>query len=283
MTAFMPVGGYALAMAPGQVTHRILAAGKLSFLTEKVAKATVLLSMEAEVERDLNELQEAHDEFDDILLGFKEGKGSSGVDRERFYAVNTVLKDVANLWAPYRAAVEEIIAAKSVDDAHLKMIVGNDEVLEEACQVVVHRLEQAYGEVDIDASLALALDFAGRQRMITQKVCKEIALAATGNEAQEHHEKFKKNTTKFGKIVDALISGGNEYITMAKPPSNAALKALTQVQGHWAELQPTVAALDSVEVPSLDDVVHFCAEMDVLEAESEKAVLAYEEAIKAIS
>jgi hypothetical protein len=283
LAAFMPVGGHALAMAPGQVTHRILAAGKLSFLTEKAAKAAVLLSMNAEIERDLVELQEAHDEFDDILLGFKEGKGSSGVDRERFYAVNTALKDVAGLWAPYRTAVEEIIAAKSVDDAHLHMIVGNDEVLEKACQVVVRRLEQAYGEVDIDASLALALDFAGRQRMITQKVCKEIALAATGNEAQEHHEKFKKNTAKFGKIVDALISGGNEYITMAKPPSNAAVKALKQVQGHWAELQPTVAALDSVEVPSLDDVVHFCAEMDVLEVESEKAVLAYEEAIKAIS
>lgn len=278
--AIVPVGGSALAMAAGQVAHRILAADKLSFLTEKVAKAVVLLSLGAEVEKDLAELQEAHDEFDDILLGFREGKGSSGVDRERFVSVNNALKEVEKLWMPYRKAIEEIIEAGKVDDEHLHLIVDNDEVLEKTCHEVVRKLEEAYGDVDIDLALALALDFAGRQRMLTQKICKEIALAATGQDTEEHHKKFKKNAKKFGKIVDVLIEGGSSSITMAKPPSNAALEALTEVQTHWAKLQPVVEQLDSVDVPNVDDVAHFCAEMDVLEIESEKAALLYEEAIK---
>ncbi|WP_299886346.1 type IV pili methyl-accepting chemotaxis transducer N-terminal domain-containing protein [uncultured Ruegeria sp.] len=280
IATLLPVGGNALAMAVGQVAHRILAADKLSFLTEKVAKAVVLLSLGAEVEKDLKELQYAHDEFDNILLGFKEGKGTSGVDRERFVSVNNALKEVEALWAPYRIAIEEIIEAGSVDDEHLHLIVDNDEVLEKACHEVVRKLEEAYGDVDIDIALALALDFAGRQRMYTQKICKEIALAATGKETAEHHEKFKKNAKKFGKIIDVLIEGGSSSITMAKPPSNAALKALTEVQTHWAKMQPVVEKLDSQEVPNIDDVSHFCAEMDVLEIESEKAALLYEEAIK---
>ena len=280
LAAFLPVGGYALAMAAGQVAHRILAAEKLSFLTEKVAKATVLLSLGAEADKALTELQQAHDEFDDILLGFKEGKGSSGIDRERFYSVNKALEEVATLWAPYRIAVEDIIATKSVNDAQLTMIVGDVEPLEEANHGVVRKLEAAYGEVDIEPSMALALEFAGRQRMITQKICKEIALAATGKDTAEHQEKFKKNAAKFGKIVDALIDGGNDYIKMSTPPSDASLAALKQVKAYWAELQPTVEALNAADVPSLDDVVHFCAEMDVLENESERAVLLYEDAIK---
>lgn len=280
IATLLPVGGNALAMAVGQVAHRILAADKLSFLTEKVAKAVVLLSLGAEVEKDLKELQYAHDEFDNILLGFKEGKGTSGVDRERFVSVNNALKEVEALWAPYRIAIEEIIEAGSVDDEHLHLIVDNDEVLEKACHEVVRKLEEAYGDVDIDLALALALDFAGRQRMYTQKICKEIALAATGKETAEHHKKFKKNAKKFGKIIDVLIEGSSSSITMAKPPSNAALEALTEVQVHWAKLQPVVEQLDSQEVPNIDDVVHFCEEMDVLELESEKAALLYEEAIK---
>jgi len=192
ITTLLPVGGNALAMAVGQVAHRILAADKLSFLTEKVAKAVVLLSLGAEVEKDLKELQYAHDEFDNILLGFKEGKGTSGVDRERFVSVNNALKEVEALWAPYRKAIEEIIEAGSVDDEHLHLIVDNDEVLEKACHEVVRKLEEAYGDVDIDLALALALDFAGRQRMYTQKICKEIALAATGKETAEPPRKVQK-------------------------------------------------------------------------------------------
>ncbi|SMR82101.1 Type IV pili methyl-accepting chemotaxis transducer N-term [Aliiroseovarius halocynthiae] len=283
MAALIPGGSYALAMAAGQVAHRILAADKLSFLTEKVAKSVLLIQMDANVARNLEEMMHAHDEFDNILLGFREGKGTSGVDRERFVSVNNALKHVEELWAPYRVAIEEIVEAGSVDDAHSHMILDNDEALEHACHEVVRKLEEAYGDVDIDLALALALDFAGRQRMYTQKICKEIAFTALGKDADEHHKKFKKNATKFGKIIDALINGGNGMITMAKPPSSEAMSALVKLQEQWVAIEPTVTKLDSEAIPAVADIVTFCSEMDAIELTAEDVALQYENAIKATS
>lgn len=283
MAALVPGGSFALAMAAGQVAQRILAADKLSFLTEKVAKSIVLAKLGVDLDVNLVKLKEACEEFDDILLGFREGKGTSGVDRERFYSVNTALKHVEELWTPFRAAVDETVNAGAVNDEHFHLVVNHDEELEHACHEVVRKLEEAYGDVDIDLALALALDFAGRQRMYTQKICKEIAFTALGADAEEHHAKFKKNATKFGKIIDVLINGGNGMITMAKPPSKEAMSALTKLQEQWVAIEPTVAKLDSEAIPAVADIVTFCSEMDAIELTAEDVALQYENAIKATS
>lgn len=276
----MSSGSHALAMEAAQVAHRILAADKLGMLAEQVAKAVVLLHLNAEVERDLAQMQSAHDEFDDILLGFRSGEGNSGVVKERFFAVNKALKVVEELWAPFRIAVEEIIADGKVDDAHYHAIVDNDEALEKACHNVVRELEAAYGDVDIDMSLAMAIDTAGRQRSVAQKMCKEIALAAVGSEVDEHHKKFTKYSKRFGAVLDALIAGGNGMITFAKPPSKEAEAALIELRAHWEKVAPMVDTLNAVEQPPVADVLAFCHEVDDMTDETNQLAVLYENALK---
>jgi hypothetical protein len=278
----LPGIGAALAMDAGQVAHRINKADRMSMLTERTAKAVALLRLGVNREEDLKQLLGAHDEINDILLGFMKGEGSSGVTRERIVGIQIRVTEVETLWAPVRTAVEEILASGEVDDAHFELIVSADEALEDACHHVVKGVEDAYGGVDIDASLAMAIDLAGRQRMITQKMTKELALVALGHNVEHESEAFVKNCKKFGKIVDLLIAGGSDYLTIVEPPTKDAKDALLAVKAHWDEILPLAEELHATAMPSPEQVKTYAEQSEKMLTECDNVTNLYERFVAGI-
>ncbi|WP_371171512.1 type IV pili methyl-accepting chemotaxis transducer N-terminal domain-containing protein [Aliiroseovarius sp. 2305UL8-7] len=281
-TSLSAVGG-ALAMAAGQVAHHINKADRMSMLTERTAKAVALIKLGVKVEEDFQQLQEAHDEFDDILLGFATGEGNSGIVKERVVVINNRLKKVEELWKPMRKAVEEIIADHKVDDAHFAAVEENDVALEKACHDVVRAIEEVYSGVDIDPGLAVAVDLAGRQRMLTQKLTKDVAFAALDYQVEEAHEDFRKNSTKFGKILDVLLTGGGGIMTIAEPPTAEAKSALEVTKAHWTSMADKVAELDAAKKPSAEQVAAFAEETEKLLVESDQVTEYYEAYVATLS
>lgn len=264
-------------MESGQVAHRINKADRMSMLAERIAKATALIRLGLDVEIDLEQLQTSHDEFDDILLGFTTGEGTSGVTKERIVGVKNKIKVVEKYWAPMRIAVEEIVAAGTVDDEHFELVETHDIELEHASHDVVRALEDAYGGKDLDLGLALAIDLAGRQRMMTQKMAKDLAFAAIGYHAEEAHADFEKTCIKFGKIIHVLITGGGGIMTIANPPTQDAADALDRVQAHWTEMEPFAKELHALKVPSPEQVALFAHQSEELLMECDTVTTLYEQ------
>jgi len=280
---FVPTIGGALAMPAGQVAHRLNKADRMSMLTERVAKAVALASLGVNIEEDIDQLQNAHDEFDDILLGFATGEGNSGITKERIVGVRNKIKVVVKLWAPLRVAIEEIVASGKVDDAHFEAVESNDQALERASHDVVKAIEDAYGGGDIDLGLALAIDLAGRQRMLTQKMVKDLAFAALEYDVDVSQKDFKKNCVKFGKIIDVLITGGGGIISISLPPTESAAAALDRVKAHWVSMEPLAKELHQLAKPSAEQVALFAAQSEILLEECESVTDQYEKYVAGIA
>lgn len=271
-----PSIGGAFAMEAGQVAHRLNKADRLSMLAERVAKSIALIRLDLNVADNIAQMQEAHDEFDDILVGFLLGEGNSGVTKERIVGVKNQVKAVEALWVPMRTSVEEVIASGKVDDEHFEWIESHDVELEHAAHEVVKAIEKAYGADDIDPGLAIAMDLAGAQRMLTQRMAKDLALTALGYHSEESHEDFEKSCKKFGKIVEVLLTGGANIMTIAKPPTDSAYKALEAVKAHWMVMEPLAKELHANEKPPADQVGLFAEQSEKLLTECEAVSVEYE-------
>ena len=79
---------------------------------------------------------------------------------------------------------------------------------------------------------AVIINLAGRQRMLTQKMSKEMFMIAKGVDADANRENLKKTAALFDTTLKGLINGDSS--TGLPATTNATtLKTMQKVQGMW--------------------------------------------------
>jgi hypothetical protein len=144
---------------------------------------------------------------------------------------------------------------------------------------VVDALQEIYGDTNISATMAAALDFVGRQRMLTQKMSKELALVQLGYEAEKNRESLAGTVKLFGDTL-LILKDQAENFGIALPPTPEAAQKLSEIDAAWQLQKPlleTVIGGGLLDAAQLQD---YLERSEVLLNESNAAVTLYQDASK---
>ncbi len=103
------------------------------------------------------------------------------------------------------------------------------------------------------AEYGVVLNLSGKQRMLTQKMSKEIMLIALDVNTAENTANLKKTAALFDKTLKGLRNGDAD---LHLPPTSSSriLRQLGKIDKIWAEFQPTVEAIAASGAVAADQV-----------------------------
>jgi len=129
------------------------------------------------------------------------------------------------------------------------------------------------------AEYGTVLNLSGKQRMLSQKMSKEIMLIAIDVDTEPNLTNLAATSGLFDKTLKGLRNGSDE---LKLPPTNAKriLRQLDKVDAIWAEFYPVVQAILKSKAVSTDQVATIAKNNLPLLKEMNKAVGLYEKDAK---
>jgi hypothetical protein len=256
--------------------HRINVSGRQRMLSQRIAKAACLAAWDPAINQHLREMSEAHTLFNTSMKALAEGSAGSGFALERDGPA--IFRTAVQFARQYDAAVEEFAPAfpakpyqeelEMIYELSLPFLVGLNDAVEyiEAQHRDGHLIRQG---------LATALNVSGRQRMLSQKMAKELCMLASGYKAQETRAHLEGSIALFLSSHEALK---RDLMQMKLDQKDAiALSAqLGLIERRWQESSEIYIRVSTGGTPSSQDVSDIAAKNDTFLGELDRAVLLYE-------
>ncbi|MEO1533607.1 MAG: type IV pili methyl-accepting chemotaxis transducer N-terminal domain-containing protein [Pseudomonadota bacterium] len=255
--------------------RKINIAGRQRMLTQRMAKASCFAFLDIERQQHIEQAKAAHALFDRSLRGLRYGDPELGLKTERNSRVQKGLGVVNGLWFSYGEAVANAFGGAKVEREALDAIIAQNLTILKEMNRTVGLTEQAYGGNEIPLHLAIAINIAGRQRMLTQKMSKEVCMIAAGYAPEETRGALAKTVALFDNSLLALREG-MALVGIQPPKTREVAQQLSAVAEMWGVLKPVmdrVVADGKVEDTTLEKVA---TENNPLLVEMNKAVFLYE-------
>jgi nitrate/nitrite-specific signal transduction histidine kinase len=267
------VSAGAWAVSSQQMGTVINLAGKQRMLTQKMSKEVLLIAAGVEVDANKANLKKTADLFDRTLKGLINGDAGLGLPKTTDPAIQAQLEKVSALWAEFRKSVDAVLAGNT-DKAVLQAIASQNLPLLKNMNQAVQMYTKMSGS-KLDPAMATTINLAGKQRMLTQKMTKELLLIANGIDADANKANLKKTVALFERTLKGLMNGDGELgLPGTKDPAIRA--QLEVVQKLWAEYKPVLDAVDTSPAG-----LQKAAKLNLpLLKEMNKAVKMYEKSVK---
>lgn len=226
-------------------------AGKQRMLTQKISKEVLLVSLDVDWMQNIEHLKKTRGLFDKTLKGLRNGDDELGLPPTKKPRIVSGLDDVDGLWAEFNGVLTNVIQNEDVDDEQLSAIASQNVPLLKAMNKVVKLYEAASSSGDLNPALAKAINLAGRQRMLTQKMSKEFFLVAKGHNVDSSKADLAKTIALFDTTLTGLIDGDDAQ-GLSPAPTDEILAQLNKVKSMWSsfkshiEGEPKPASIQAV-------------------------------------
>ena len=274
LAAPMTLSGRAFAATAEEANRKVNISGRQRMLTQRMSRAAVYAALGIEPERHIELLEVSRSDYAKALDGLNYGDADLGLPEEEFADIRDQIGVIEELWFPFESKVRRIVDRGEAKAREVDLIAETNVPLLKESNTLVEMLVKTYGGDVTDMGRAVALNIAGRQRMLSQKMTKECGLIAYGYEREATTEALGGTMTLFENSLAALMQG-NAMFTLPRPPEEVWTQ-LEVVRGLWGEFKPvvqTVAVAGSINEAQLG----FLAQnADPLLANMHKAVNLYE-------
>ncbi len=219
-------------------------AGKQRMLTQKMSKEALLVAKGIDADANKANLKGTVALFDKTLKGLKDGDADLGLPRTEDPAIRAQLDKVQKLWDGLKPAMESVLAGDTSASVLNTIAAKNLPLLKEMNQAV-KMYEKAAGST-LAPEVARTINLAGKQRMLTQKMTKELLLIANGIDVAANKAHLKGTVALFDKTLKGLVNGDAD-LGLPKTEDPAILAQLGKVQELWDAYKPIVASADTSE------------------------------------
>ncbi len=248
-------------------------AGKQRMLTQKMSKEALFIAKGIDVDANTASLKKTAALFDKTLKGLATGDESLNLPKTENAEILAQLQKVTELWVSFKANIDKAVGGNS-DKATLEAIAKENIPLLKNMNKAVQMYAKASGS-KLDPQMAKTINLAGKQRMLTQKMTKELLLVANGIDAPANTENAKKTVALFEKTLNGLVKGDESLGLKGTKDANI-LKQLEVVQKLLADYKPVVEKVDTS-----DGALKKALELNIpLLKNMNKAVQMYEASIK---
>jgi len=249
--------------------------GRQRMLTQKMSKEMLLIAKGIDVEANKKSLKETADLFDKTLKGLRDGDASVGLPATESAVTIKQLDKVADLWGSFKKHVDAVLAGSAVPVD--KIAAENLPLLKNMNTAV--RLYEKAAKKDTGKSAGVVINLAGKQRMLTQKMSKEMLLIALGHNVDENKTNLRGTASLFDRTLKGLRDGDAD-LELPGTKDAAIVAQLDKVGGLWKDFHPLMEAAGDVasKEVSMDSLNKMAASNLPLLKEMNAAVKMYEKA-----
>lgn len=269
------LAGDALAVTASEYAVVINLSGRQRMLTQKMSKEMLLVAKGVDAEANRAQLAKTAALFDSTLKGLRDGSAELGLPPTQDPVTLRQLSKISGLWEQFHALVSQVVDGGEVDVAKVAEL--NLPLLKDMNTAV--RLYEKAAKRDTGKQAGVVINLAGKQRMLTQKMSKEVLLVALGHDAEANRANARGTASLFDRTLKGLKDGDTD-LELPKTDDPAIRAQLDTVNGLWQQFQPLVERAGAADAapPSAADLARL-AELNLpLLAEMNKAVKMYEQA-----
>ena len=216
-------------------------AGKQRMLSQRMAKESLLILMNHKAEPTRKKLQKDLSLFDQTLKGLINGDSNLSLERVNDPKIQAQLKKVSDLFVPFKQSIISIIDGRATDgDYNLVVLKSNLSLLQEMNKAV-YRYAALTGQAENKVlRMATNINLAGKQRMLTQRMAKDLLIAAMADSEGRvpHMRDFNNSRRLFDRTIQGLIRG-DAKLHLVKTTLPEIRNQLEKVQALWKLKQRT--------------------------------------------
>ena len=234
-TVFVASAAISQSDLANEAKRKVNLAGRQRMLSQRMSKASCFLLTGVETDFHQQMLVGASDLFALTHDALRFGNTELGLSEEKIPDVTEALAVVDTRWLAYSPLVQGIISGNEVSKDSLVELNAKGLALLADMNAVVTTTATSYGKSlpDLPLILALTIDFAGRQRMLTQKVSKELCLVSAGINTEANRATMTETLEYFNLTLLGLINGYPGAIIAAT--NDDILNKSKEVESLWAQ------------------------------------------------
>ncbi len=221
-------------------SQRIDFSGKLRMLSQRIVAAGCNYSAGIDPERSGAVLSATSDEFQRIIDALEFGDAELGIiGAEERRRTQVGIRKLRELWDPTNATAQ-LIAAGDTSVETVKLLADQSAPLLEMAKMLVSELSGQYSDpTALLQSDALVIDIAGRQRMLSQRMSKNVCLISSGVNQDTALAELAATKEMFEVSLMALRNGMAD-VGIKAPPSEQISDGLDVVIADWTEIKTVV-------------------------------------------
>lgn len=257
--------------------RKINLSGRQRMLSQRMAKAACFASLGVQTGQHLRQTREAHELFDTTLRALLRGDAEMGMNATTAPRILEAMASVEALWLSYGSAVLSASQNEEAAQAALPQISELNVPVLRQMNTAVSEFERYYGgKGEIHPVLALAINVAGRQRMLSQKAAKEFCLILSGRSVDANRKALSDTVALFETSLAALMVGDDD-MGLPPAPTDDIQNQLETVKALWEPLKAIFDATAAGTVPSPGDVATVARDNNPLLKEMNQAVWMYDQ------
>jgi len=220
--------------------ERMNLSGKMRMLTQRISAASCYAHAGIAKEDSSAMLKAASAELDQIIAGLEKGDESLGIiGEETDRKILRGLEKLNSVWDPLRVDITDILTNGGTDEEVVHLAEELDASLEVAKKLVNVVVNEYADPTAVLQSDALTIDIAGRQRMLAQRISKDICILATGMPYEVAGKQLKAAVKTYESSLNALRTG-LPAAGVEAPPSDEIATGLDELLEIWGGVMPTI-------------------------------------------
>ena len=267
------------AITPAQWGTILNLSGRQRMLSQKMTKEILLISLDYNKTENLSALENTAKLFDITLTGLRDGSAELGLPPTSSRRIlRQIDMKIVPVWNPFFRQVQDILTAKAVSPEELSVVIDNNiPLLSEMNNCVkLYEKEASKSGVEMDPKLAITINLAGKQRMLTQKMSKEFLLIAKNVQPEANRLNLQETYNLFDRTLKGLMDG-DKMLELPGTNDAAIRTQLGKVQSLWDGFAPLMTyAAKTKDAVSAEKIGEVAQKNLPLLSEMNKAVKMYE-------
>eukprot|EP00931_Biecheleriopsis_adriatica_P055115 TRINITY_DN32516_c0_g1_i1.p1 TRINITY_DN32516_c0_g1~~TRINITY_DN32516_c0_g1_i1.p1 ORF type:complete len:607 (-),score=124.54 TRINITY_DN32516_c0_g1_i1:100-1689(-) len=267
VTLYVTAAADSGAQVPGSTVN---VAGRQRMLSQRMSKEALMVSLGVDPEGSVAALNNTMNLFASSHLSLLDSQTTD-------YCILGQMKVVSDLWSKFSPSIVSVIDTKAASDIDLQVIAELNPILLKEMNAAVSLYAASSTECSPVVSAvewAGAINVAGRQRMLSQKMSKEFLLVAKGIDADGNKANMDTTIALFSDSLAKLIQGSTDD-SLPAPPTQDVADQLFVVKGLWATFKALLEDNIATSTYSAAVLGQVAAQSGTLLAEANRAVTLY--------
>ncbi|MCF6271807.1 MAG: type IV pili methyl-accepting chemotaxis transducer N-terminal domain-containing protein [Rhodobacteraceae bacterium] len=258
-----------------QALVRINVSARQRMLAQRMAGLSCLVYLDIEAETHARDALDTRDLFAQSLSILQFGGGDSGLDIEAHSKIISDIAKAKRLFDRLSGYLDVLSSSGTIETDRLQAISSVSNSLFEVSDVLTNDIQSIYSSEigNLPLIRTMILNFAGRQRMLSEKAFKEFCLSQAGIDTQIKLASLEETVRIFENTLTALINGMPGLIIA--PPTTEIRDKLEEAGAVWSRAKVVLDRAIAGEIFEAEDILSTSQNLVAVRILMNEAVLLY--------
>ncbi len=226
------------ALSNKELATTINLAGKQRMLSQKITKEIFLIKSNIDRDKNIKNIKKSTKLFEQTLNGLINGDKELNLVAIEDEKIQKRLKIIEKIWEKFHKDIKNILQNSSSKKSYQSISKINLQLLKDMNKVVEMYVKKGDSS-NLKSNLTNDINLAGKQRMLTQKMAKEILLITNDIDTKKNKQNLQSTIILFDKILRGLQNGDNS-LNLKGTKLTKIQKELKIAQKNWEDIKPSL-------------------------------------------